>query len=253
MQCSKEAPVQESEKLETEKIEVVHPLQSIQYGESYYFENESGWEYELSKLGYTGIETLHQSKTEDGYGFIATADCEEGHEEMVSTFVIFETPESINIETASEYSFLEKYEVCEIDGNSDTEEIMLCFDYMGNGGAGRHETQVWNFDYGMPMFMFSSDCDFGYASALNDGYEVVIDNVYTGYQTRIDCKDNYETDFIFDENGNEVEGIAPHWTVLSDFSDKLQIEERFDYRLHEDRILIKDFLDIIENNYYEEV
>lgn len=26
---------------------------------------------------------------------------------------------------------------------------------------------------------------------------------------------------------------------------KLQIEERFDYRLHEDRILIKDFLDII--------
>ena len=26
---------------------------------------------------------------------------------------------------------------------------------------------------------------------------------------------------------------------------KLQIEERFDYRLNEDRILIKDFLDII--------
>lgn len=202
--CSKELE-KEIDVQESEKIEVVHPLRSTHYGESFYFENENGWEYKLRELGYTGIETLYQSENEYGHYFIVTADGEGWYEEAVNTFAVFESQDSIEIAVVSESSILEKFESCEIDGNTNTEEFMLCFDYMGNGGAGSHETQIWNFEYGIPTFMFSSSTNFGYASALNDGYEVVIDNIYTDYQIRIDCKDNYEADFIFDENGKATE------------------------------------------------
>ena len=34
---------------------------------------------------------------------------------------------------------------------------------------------------------------------------------------------------FYDENGNEVEGIVPHWTIVCDFSSKLNIEEFDNY------------------------
>ncbi len=217
--CSKEEPEKEPEIQEPEKIEVVHPLYSTAYCETYYVENESSWEIAMKKEGFTGLEVIYQSP--DGNGYVVTADCEEAREEMVNTFVIYASDNSVHIEKASEYSVLEKYEVCEIDGNPETEEIMLCFDYMGNGGAGNHETQIWNFEYYTPMSLFSTSCDLGYASILNDGYEVVIDNIYTGYQTIINIKDNYESGYMFDENG-KPEGVrgadfdGVYETVLKD-------------------------------------
>ena len=30
---------------------------------------------------------------------------------------------------------------------------------------------------------------------------------------------------FYDEDGNEISGIVPHWTIVCDFSDKLQIKE----------------------------
>lgn len=217
--CNNEEPGKEAEIQEPEKIEVIHPLHSSIYGDPHYSNNVKGWENEMKNLGYTGIEIVHQTK--DGTGFVVTTECEDAYEQMVNTYVIYETEGSVYINKASEYSILEKYEVCEIDGNPETEEIMLCFDYMGNGGAGNHETQVWQFDNSMPWGMFSSDCDLGYASTLNDGYEVVIDNIYTEYQTRINIKDNYESEYLFDENGKpdtawgaQFDGV--YETVLED-------------------------------------
>lgn len=34
---------------------------------------------------------------------------------------------------------------------------------------------------------------------------------------------------FYDDKGNEVAGVVPHWTIVCDFSDKLQIEEFDDY------------------------
>lgn len=34
---------------------------------------------------------------------------------------------------------------------------------------------------------------------------------------------------FYDEKGNEVEGIVPHWTIVCDFSDALQVKEIDDY------------------------
>ena len=50
---------------------------------------------------------------------------------------------------------------------------------------------------------------------------MVIDNVYTGYQTRVNIKENYEAEFFFDENGNPNGGGGADFdgvyeTVLED-------------------------------------
>lgn len=217
--CNKEKTEKEPEIQEQEKIEVIHPLHSGFYGESYYVENESSWENAMEKEGFKVLEVVYQ--TPDGNGYVVTAECEDAREEMVNTFVLYASEGSVEIYKASEYSMLEKFEICEVDGRPETEEFMLCFDYMGNGGAGYHETQIWNFEYSSPMMLFSTDCDLGYASVLNDGYEVVIDNIYTGYQTVINIEDNYESEYMFDENGKpegvrgaEFDGV--YETVLED-------------------------------------
>ena len=118
--CSKEEPEKEPEIQEPERIEVIHPLNSTAYCESYYVGNESSWENAMKKEGFTGLEVIYQSP--DGNGYVVTADCKGAYEEMVNTFVLYASEGSVYIEKASEYSILEKFEVfhLSIDDNATT-------------------------------------------------------------------------------------------------------------------------------------
>jgi hypothetical protein len=197
--CNKEAPVQEPEILETERVEVVYPLKSFYYGESKCVDYVDNWEEAMESLDVKGAEVVY--KTTDGKGYVLTQKDLNPDFDLVNVYIAYETEESVYIENVAEGVFLlQECELCEVDGNSETEEIAIHMGYSCSSGA--CDTQIWNFEYERPNFMFSSMSDFGYTSVLNEGYEIVFDNAFTDYQTRIEYKNNEETLSFFDENGN---------------------------------------------------
>ncbi len=197
-----EDPVQDEPDTTIEKIDVPHPLSSVCFadGLGYIEGTDADWKGALKENGIEFVEEIYTS--ENGCGHIITANESEYFENMVDTYAVYADYDSIYVETICEDAILEKYEVCEINGDTTGKEIVLSFDFMGNGGAGAHTTEVWNFEYRTPNFLFSSSCDFGYASIRSDNYEVIIDNIHTGYQTRVDCSKNELVDTLYDENGN---------------------------------------------------
>ena len=200
-----EKPIQNGPNVTVEKLDVPHPL-SVGYtynGLAYIEGTEANWKSALKENGIEFVEEIYTS--EDGRGHIITANESEYHEDMVDTYAVYADYDSIYVETVCEDAIIEKIEVCEINGDTTGEEIVLSFDFMGNGGAGSHTTEVWNFEYRTPNFLFSTSCDLGYASILNDNYEIIIDNIYTGYQTKVDCSKNELVDNFFDENGKPLD------------------------------------------------
>ena len=195
--CSKEEPEKEPEIQEPERVEVLHPLQSSYYGESECVYDVDSWEEAMESLDIKDAEIA--CKTTDGKGYVLVEKDENPDFDLVNVYIAYEAENSVYIEKVAEGATLEKSELCEVDGNTETEELAIHIGYVSSSGA--CDTQIWNFEYEMPHFLFSSMNDFGYASVLNDGYEIVFDNAYTNYQARIEYKDNDETLDLFNEQG----------------------------------------------------
>lgn len=215
--CSKEEPVQEPENQEPEKIEVVHPLNVTYNSQFIRMDDVSGWEEGVERLGFSDAELVYQ--TTDGKGYIVSVDANAPNDMEVNMYAFYEDVDAVYVDTVFEGACFDKYEVCEIDGDSTHEEIAIHFGYIGSGGVSA--VQVWNFNYDMPNMLFTTACDFGYFSIPYEGYEIIIDNIYTGYQTKFNCKNNPAAEYIFDENGKIIsyEGAtfgSEYETVIKD-------------------------------------
>ena len=195
--CQNQEPAQDESGTTVEKIEVVHPLR--------YFMSSSNslvwvgnidvdWKSTLKERGIDFVKEIYETK--DGCGHIITANASENYADIVDTYAVYEDDETIYIELIYESAILEKYEVCEINGDAVGEEIVLDYGYT---------TEVWNFEYRTPNFLFSSEIDLGYSSILNKNYEIVIDNIYTGYQIKVDYSQNENAGDFFDENGKPLD------------------------------------------------
>lgn len=199
--CQNNEPVNEEtaqDKLDTtvEKIDVPHPLRYFMSASDslvWVGNIEVDWKTTLKERGIDFVKEIY--KTKDGCGHIITANASENYGEIVDTYAVYEDGETIYIELVYESAILENYEVCEINGDTIGEEIVLDYGYA---------TVIWNFEYRTPNFLFSSEVDLGYASILNENYEIIIDNLYTGYQIEYDCSKNEFAKELFDENGKPL-------------------------------------------------
>lgn len=207
--CSKEPTDYKEpseEKPTEEEIKVPHPLETHFARDAHYVDDVNNWDDALKSVGVTGGKVAY--KTEKGNGYIITIETDSPIDGAVTAYAVYVSEGSAHIEKAFENALLEKVEVCEIDGDTENEEIALYIDYVGNGGAGVHETQIWNFQYWTASCIFTTDCDFGYSSIRYKGYEVIVDNIYTGFQTTINFKDHHHVEHLFDENGNPTEAYG---------------------------------------------
>ena len=203
-----------------EKIDVIHPLDcQIDYDNFESVEKTGDWKSALKEEEIDLVEEIYTS--EDGDIHVITANADNYATGKVDTYVVYENSDYVHINAMCIGALVEAYEDCEINGDTDCKELVISFDFMGNGGAGVHETQVWTFENGYPHLVFSSDCDFGYASVLNDNYEIIIDNIYTGDQTRVRYNKDKLTEDFFDENGNPLNPMHAYFdraykTVVKD-------------------------------------
>lgn len=208
--CSKDEPVNEEKSSEnisqnvekkenhqvTEKIVVPHPLRYFASASNslvWVGNIETDWISTLKEHDINFVEEIYV--TEDGCGHIITANASENYDAIVDTYAVYEDGETIYIELVNQSATLENYEVCEINGDTTGKEIVLDYGY---------STVIWNFEYRTPNFLFSSEIDLGYSSVLNENYEIIIDNIYTGYQTKVDCSKNESAKNFFHENGKPV-------------------------------------------------
>ena len=215
--CNKEKQVNEPEFQESEKIEVRHPLVMPEENQMIRMDDVSGWKEGVERLGFADAELIYQTK--DGKGYVVSVDVDAPNDREVNMYAFYEDTDAVYVDTVFEYACFDKYEICEIDGDSEFEEIAIYFGFIGSGAVS--EVQVWTFKYDMPARIFTTASDFGYYSIPKDGYEIVIDNIYTGYQTIFDCKDNRASEYIFDEKGKikSYEGADfryEHGTTIKD-------------------------------------
>ncbi len=188
--------VKEESNMATEKIEVPHPLRYFASASNslvWVGNIETDWISTLKEHDINFVEEIYETK--DGCGHIITANASENYEAIVDTYAVYEDGETIYIEMVCEGAILDKFEVCEINGDTIGEEIILHYGYT---------TEVWNFEYRTPNLLISSKIDLGYASILNENYEIIIDNIYTGYQIKYDCSKNEFAKEFFDENGKPL-------------------------------------------------
>lgn len=191
-----EKPIQNGSDATVEKIDVPHPLRYFASASNslvWVGNIETDWKSTLKEHGIDFVEEIY--KTEDGRGHIITANASENYDAIVDTYAVYEDGETIYIELVNQSAALENYEVCEINGDTTGKEIVLDYSY---------STVIWNFEYRTPNFLFSSEIDLGYSSILNENYEIIIDNLYTGYQIEYDCSKNEFAKELFDENGKPL-------------------------------------------------